>query len=156
MVDLNQLISELVEGEKRSGSPEIDWRLNVGVIRPIPGDRAQLRKMLARFVENAREALPAGRGTIEFSTHTDPRDWVVMTISDTGCGMSPDVHRRAGEPFFTTKEGHSGVGLTIAQLIWRRHRGALSIESAPGAGTTIRLSILPSASAPERPRRPPA
>ncbi len=155
MVDLNQLIAELVEDEKRQGSPGIEWRLNAGAIPPIPGDRAQLRKMLARFVENARQALPAGSGTIEFSTQTDSRGWVIMTICDSGCGMSADVQRRAGEPFFTTKQDHSGVGLTIAQLIWRMHRGALSIESSPGAGTTVRLSILPSASLPEQARRPP-
>ena len=104
------------------------------MIPSIPGDQYQLRTMLARFVENAREALPEGCGTIEFSTHTDSRDWVILTIRDSGCGMSQEVQRRASEPFFSTKEDHAGVGLTIAQVIWRRHRGALSIESSPGAG----------------------
>ena len=47
------------------------------------------------------------------------------------------------EPFFSTKPDHDGIGLTIAQGIWRRHRGALSIDSRPGQGTTIRLSIGP-------------
>jgi signal transduction histidine kinase len=70
--------------------------------------------------------------------------------------MSQEVQRRAGEPFFTTKDGHAGVGLTIAQLIWRRHRGAFSIESSPGGGTRVRLSILPSVSVPEPPARPEA
>ncbi len=97
-VDLNQLIAELVEDEKREASPGIEWRLNAGAIPPIPGDRSQLRKMLARFVENARQALPAGSGTIEFSTQTDSRGWVIMTIRDSGCGMSagrPAAGRRA-------------------------------------------------------------
>ena len=48
----------------------------------------------------------------------------------------PGVLRRATEPFFSTKPDHAGVGLTIAQGIWRRHRGSLSIESQPGQGTT--------------------
>jgi two-component system NtrC family sensor kinase len=150
MVDLNQLIAEQIEAQKHSGSPEIDWRSSPGAIPPVPGDRHQLRSMLARFVENAREALPGGCGTIEFSTQTDSRDWIILTIRDSGCGMSQEVQRRAGEPFFSTKEDHAGVGLTIAQLIWRRHRGAFSIESSPGAGTTVRLSILPPASPPAR------
>jgi two-component system, NtrC family, sensor kinase len=156
MVDLNQLIAEHIEAEKHSGSPGIDWRSSPGAIPPIPGDQYQLRSMLARFVENAREALPEGCGTIEFSTQTDSRDWIILTIRDSGCGMSQDVQRRAGEPFFSTKEDHAGVGLTIAQLIWRRHRGAFSIESSPGAGTTIRLSILPPASEPASSPRPDA
>ena len=147
MVDLNQLISEVIEAERRSGSPGIEWRWSPGKIRTVPGDRSQLRKMLTRFLENAQEALPGG-GTIEFSSQTDTRDWIILTIRDSGCGMSQEVQRRAGEPFFSTKEDHAGVGLTIAQLIWRRHRGAFSIESSPGAGTTIRLSILPPATAP--------
>ena len=83
------------------------------------------------------------RGTVEVSTYTDPRNWLVVAIRDTGYGMSPEVLKRATEPFFSTKPEHSGVGLTIAQAIWRRNRGALSIDSRPGAGTTIRLSIAP-------------
>ena len=142
-VDLNQLIEELVESEKRSGEAGIDWRWNPGTIAPIPGDRHQLRMMLARIVQNAKEALPGRSGTIEFSTHTDSRDWVIVTIHDSGCGMSQEVQRRAGEPFFTTKEDHAGVGLTIAQVIWRRHRGACSIESSPGAGTTAEITSDP-------------
>ncbi len=61
--------------------------------------------------------------------------------------MSPDVLRRATEPFFSTKPDRAGVGLTIAQGIWRRHRGSLSIDSQPGQGTTVRLSIGPIAPA---------
>jgi signal transduction histidine kinase len=142
-VDLNQLIAEVVETERGSGDRSIEWRVTPGVIPSIPGDEVQLRSMLARFVENAREALPGEGGTIEFTTVKDSRDWVIVTIRDSGCGMSPEVQRRATEPFFSTKPDHSGVGLTIAQVIWRRHRGALSIESRSGEGTTIRLSIWP-------------
>jgi signal transduction histidine kinase len=153
MVDLNQLIGELVESEKRSGCSTIDWQFSPGAVACILGDKYQLRTMFERFVANAREALPEAGGTIEFSTYTDPRDWVIVSIRDSGCGMTQEVQRRAGEPFFSTKEDHAGVGYTIAQLIWRRHRGALSIESASGAGTTIRLSILPASSSPEFPER---
>ncbi len=108
--------------------------------------------MLAYLLQNAREALPNGVGTIEVATAIDSRSWLVVAIRDTGCGMSPDVLRRATEPFFSTKPDRAGVGLTIAQGIWRRHRGSLSIESQPGHGTTVRLSIGPVA--PIRPIAP--
>ena len=143
MVDLNQLIDEFVDAQASSGEEGIEWRKNPGAIAPIPGDPCQLRMMLGRLVQNAREALQGGCGTIEFSTYTDSRDWGNLTIRDSGCGMSPEVHRRAAEPFFSTKAGHAGVGLTIAQVIWRRHRGAFSLESSPGGGTTVKLSIGP-------------
>jgi signal transduction histidine kinase len=155
-VDLNQLVSELVERERRSSDAGIDWRWNPGAIPAIAGDRQQLGAMLERFVQNAKESLPGGSGAIDISTSVDSRGWVALTIGDSGSGMSQEVQRRAGEPFFTTKDGHAGVGLTIAQLIWRRHRGAFSIESSPGGGTRVRLSILPSVSVPEPPARPEA
>jgi signal transduction histidine kinase len=152
---LNQLIHEVLESERQSSDDRIEWRMSAGAIALIPGDRSQLRTMLERFIQNAREALPGGRGTIEFSTLTDSRDSVVVTIRDSGCGMSQEVQRRATEPFFSTKPDHAGVGLTIAQVIWRRHRGGLSIESRPGEGTTIQLSIWPQAScsAPAKPEQ---
>ena len=151
-VDLNLLIGEVVERERKSSDDRIEWRISPGVISLIPGDPAQLRMMLARFVENAREALPGGCGTIEFTTLMDSRDSVIVTIRDTGCGMSSEVQRRAAEPFFSTKPDHRGIGLTIAQVIWRRHRGALAIESRAGAGTTIRLSIWQPPANPAAPR----
>ncbi len=147
-VDLNQLIGEVVDAEKQAGDAGIDWVVNPGVIPAIPGDPTHLRAMLVRLIQNAREALPGRRGTIEFSTQTDSRNWVVITVRDSGSGMASEVLRRAGEPFFSTKPDHAGVGLTIALVIWRRHRGAFSIESEPGEGTTIKLSIWPSSSRP--------
>jgi two-component system, NtrC family, sensor kinase len=140
-VDLNRLIHERFEAEKISASDRVKWVLDLGSIPPIPGDAADLSAMLAHLAQNAREALPDGAGTIDVSTCIDPRNWLVVAIRDSGCGMGPDVLRRATEPFFSTKPDRAGIGLTIAQGIWRRHRGSLSIDSQPGSGTTVRLSI---------------
>jgi signal transduction histidine kinase len=144
LVDMNQLIGELVECEKSSGQDRVEWNLDLTPIPRIAGDPAQLRSMFGHLIRNAREAVPAGAvGRVAFSTQSDPRGWVVVTIRDWGCGMAPEVLKRATEPFFSTKSEQSGVGLTVAQGIWRRHKGALSIDSQPGGGTTIRLSIGP-------------
>jgi len=151
-VDVNQLIRERVESEKSSTPPEVEWVLDLGAIPPILGDPALVGVTFSYLLQNAREALPKGSGTITVSTFIDPRDWLVVAIRDSGSGMSPDVLKRATEPFFSTKEDHGGVGLTIAQGIWRRHRGALSIESQPEQGTTLRLSIGPIA--PPQPKKP--
>jgi two-component system, NtrC family, sensor kinase len=143
VVDLNQLVREKLDSEMSIASDRVDWVLNLGSIPPIHGNADGLGAMLGYLLQNAREALPDGAGTIEISTYIDPRNWLVLAIRDTGCGMSADVLRRANEPFFSTKADRDGVGLTIAQGIWRRHRGSLSIDSRPGLGTTIRLSLGP-------------
>ena len=143
VVDLNCLIREKLEAEQSLASAKVDWVLNLGSISPIPGDAGALSAMLGYLLQNAHEALPDGVGTIEVSTSIDPRNRLVVAIRDTGCGMSPDVLKRATEPFYSTKPDRAGIGLTIAQGIWRRHRGSLSIDSQPGMGATIRLSIGP-------------
>jgi signal transduction histidine kinase len=167
-VDLNQLIRELIEqheqisaatepdmmtanrpiaekAEPRPSVPgsKVEWVLNLNSISAIPGEPSQLRSMLRFLIQNAREALPAASGTVSVTTLVDSRNWTIIEIRDSGCGMSSEVLKRATEPFFSTKEGHIGIGLTIAQTIWRRHRGSLSIESRPGEGTTVRLSAGP-------------
>ena len=57
--------------------------------------------------------------------------------------MDSETQVRAVEPFFSTKPGHLGVGLSIANGIWRRHRGTLSIRTQPGEGTSARLCVEP-------------
>jgi two-component system, NtrC family, sensor kinase len=151
-VDLNRVIRDRLETELGLGSDRVDWVLNLGSIPTVPGNVGGLSEMLGYLLQNAREALADGAGTIEVSTAIDSRNWLVVAIRDTGCGMSPEVLRRATEPFFSTKPHRPGVGLTIAQGIWRRHRGSLSIDSQPGHGTTVRLSIGPVA--PARPGAP--
>ncbi len=99
--------------------------------------------MLGHLIANAYEAMPPGGGTVAVSTSTDARGWVVLELRDTGQGMDPETHVRAVEPFFSTKPGHLGVGLSIANGIWRRHRGTLSIRSQPGEGTQVRLCVEP-------------
>jgi len=140
-VDLNLLIKDVIASEQSRPDPRVGLVEELAPIPAISGDPIQLRSMLSNLVQNAREAIPDGRGTIGFATQTDPRGWVVVTIRDSGCGMSPEVLRRATEPFFSTKPGHGGIGLTVAQGIWRRYQGSMAIESVPGEGTTIRLSI---------------
>jgi signal transduction histidine kinase len=143
LVDLNQLIRERVESEKSSARPQAEWVLDLGSIPRFRGSSAALSAMFGNILRNAQEALPRGVGAVAVSSAVDSRNWLVISIRDSGCGMTPEVLKRATEPFFSTKTDQGGVGLTIAQVIWRRHRGAMSIESVAGQGTTIRLSFGP-------------
>jgi len=142
-VSLDRLVEEIVDEEQGKAPSEIEWVTDLGPIPLIRGNSDQLRSMLGHLIRNSYEALPQGRGTLEISTSTDTRGWVVLELRDSGQGMDSETMARAVEPFFSTKPGHLGIGLSIANGIWRRHRGTLSVRSHFGEGTAVRLCVEP-------------
>ena len=126
-------------------------------------DPTKLDSALMNLCINARDACEPGRGRIAVSVRNVvidddyvsaqadglEGDFVLLSVSDNGCGMSPDVMRRAIEPFFTTKEEGertgTGLGLSMAYGFVKQLGGSLQIYSEEGAGTTVRL-YLPRAS----------
>jgi two-component system NtrC family sensor kinase len=140
---LDRLAGEVVSEEQASGPPEVSWQAELAPIPPVKGHALQLRAMLRHLINNSYEAMPGRKGTIALSTATDARGWVVLELRDDGQGMDEATLVRATEPFFSTRPGHLGVGLSIANGIWRRHRGTLSIRSQPDEGTQIRLCVEP-------------
>lgn len=143
IVALDRLAEDFVAEQLESGPTGIDWITDLGTVPPIRGHASQLHAMLGHLIGNAFEAMPRQEGTIWLSTSTDSRGWVVVELRDSGTGMESDVMVRAVEPFFSSKPGHLGVGLSIANGIWRRHRGTLSLRSLPGEGTELRLCVEP-------------
>jgi len=142
-LSLHRLVEELIGEQLDVGPPGVDWVTDLAEVPPIRGDANQLLAMLRHLVSNCYEALPRQEGTIWLSTLTDNRGWVVIEIRDSGHGMPNEVLVRAVEPFYTTKHGRLGVGLSIANGIWRRHRGTLSLRSDAGEGTLVRLCVEP-------------
>ncbi|MEM7171192.1 MAG: PAS domain-containing protein [Pseudomonadota bacterium] len=125
---------------------------------PAVADPGQVENALLNLAINARDAMPSGgllsiscgNATLD-SSQRDPNmeakagDYVVLSVSDNGCGMSADVKAHAFEPFFTTKEvgQGSGLGLSMVYGFAKQTGGQLSLESQPGQGTTVKL-FLPS------------
>jgi len=114
----------------------------------LPPVRADSRRMLQVFLNllfNAIDAIPS-QGTIRIQTRqveTQPGErQVEIRISDSGKGMSAEVLERMFEPFFTSREGGTGLGLFIVQQIVTEQGGRISAESAPGKGTSVTM-ILP-------------
>lgn len=143
-LSLDRLVADRVEAIRAVQTDGITWSTRLDPVPPIRGQAEQLNAMLDLLVANAREAMTIeGEKRIDISTSLDPRGWVMLEIRDTGRGMTSEILERAVEPFFSTKSGHLGVGLSIANGIWRRHRGTLSIRSSPGEGTTLRLCVEP-------------
>jgi two-component system NtrC family sensor kinase len=142
-VSLSRLIAEVVESRKGSSRSRVTWTAHPGDVPAIRGHVDQLRAMIGHILQNSEEAMSTSGGAISLSTSVDGRGWIALEIADTGPGMTPEIHERAVEPFFTTKIGHMGVGLSIANGIWRRHRGTLALKSRPGDGTLVRLCVDP-------------
>jgi signal transduction histidine kinase len=137
-IHLADWLPSFVEAEKDRLGPQVDWSLDLAPVPPIRGRPDLLRIMFKLLIENAVEA---GAGTLSLSSSAAPRNWLIVEVRDAGSGMPPEVMEHAIEPFFSTKPGHLGLGLTIARGIWRRHRGTLTLESHPGQGTAVRLSV---------------
>jgi len=110
-------------------------------------DPAALEQILLNLATNARDAMPDG-GTLRITTSVTPSvdgrsRLVLITVSDTGTGMSDAVRERYFEPFFTTKPVGEGSGLGTAMIygLVKQHGGRIEVESAPGRGTTVRISL---------------
>jgi two-component system cell cycle sensor histidine kinase/response regulator CckA len=122
---------------------------------PVIGvcDRTQLEQILLNLAINARDAMPDG-GTLRIAATSSAMPGssgpanAMLSVSDTGHGMTPDVLARAFEPFFTTKppERGTGIGLATVQEIIRINRGKVAIESTPGEGTTVTVWLAGAAS----------
>ncbi|MBI5693950.1 MAG: PAS domain S-box protein [Verrucomicrobia bacterium] len=125
-------------------------------LRPADADRGQIGQVVQNLVINAVQAMPGG-GTLRVRLHNEavaagavarlaPGDYLRLEIADTGTGISPEHLARIFEPFFTTKEHGTGLGLATVYSVIQRHGGHITVESAPGRGTTFRL-WLPAARA---------
>jgi PAS domain S-box-containing protein len=154
LVNANELISEF-EGLVRQavgGACEVKLRTD----EPLwlcHIDRPLLEAALLNLALNGRDAMPNG-GVLKIETRNVildegavagclPGSYVKVSVTDTGCGMPPEVRDRVFEPFFTTKEVGKGTGLGLSMVYGfvRQSGGHIAVESAPGAGTTVALYL---------------
>ena len=132
----------------------------------VSADESQLRQVLMNLITNASEALDEESGNIVVSTsliainredprllrpdgRLDPGEYICISVTDTGAGMSPKTQARVFDPFYTTKEAGRGLGLAAAQGIVMNHGGAITLDSTEGKGTTFSIVLPPAASLPE-------
>ena len=163
-VDLNELLIELESECNEALADNVAFTLKADdKLWRTNGDPTQLLQVLINLVYNARDAMPDGGGLVvgarnvtidqSFSSLThlaSPGDYILLTVEDTGTGMTPDVMDKIFEPFFTTKDLGQGTGLGLATsaAILRSHEGFIQVYSEPGTGT--RFSIhLPASTEPD-------
>jgi signal transduction histidine kinase len=146
-LQLNQIVEQAVtmtrpkwKDHAAGRGVEISVETQLGILRPISGDPAEVREMLTNLIFNAVDAMPAG-GLINVKTAMEDGQ-ISLRVQDSGTGMDEETRRRCLEPFFTTK-GEKGTGLGLAAVygIVERHHGTVDVESELGCGTTFCIQL---------------
>jgi CheY-like chemotaxis protein len=153
-LDLLAVIEQTVFMLRRSLDPKITIVTAPAPAAPwlVRADSRQITQALLNLAINARDAMPQGGrltfqvANVSLSEAPPPRkagEFVQLTVSDTGQGMTPDVAARITEPYFTTKDRSrgQGLGLTITAAVIAEHAGWMEVESRPGAGSRFSLFL---------------
>jgi PAS domain S-box-containing protein len=164
-LQLNTVVHEMEKMLRRSVGEDITLELRLSPeIGEIRADRGQLEQVLINLVLNARDAIVSGSGRVTIETGASVWDetyaarhpgvelplgqYAMLAVSDTGCGMEPDVRERIFEPFFTTKPMGQGTGLGLSTVygIVKQSGGYVWVYSEPGEGSVFKV-YLPIAAA---------
>ena len=157
VLDLNKTVEGMLKMLRRLIGEDINlaWLPGAG-LWPVKIDPSQMDQLLANLCVNARDAIEGvGKVTIETGTVTFDQaycndhvgfplgDFVLLTISDDGCGMDKEIIDKIFEPFFTTKEEGRGTGLGLATVygIVKQNSGFINVYSEPGQGTTFNIYL---------------
>lgn len=158
VIDLNETVEGTLKMLRRLIGEDIELIWLPGKnLEPIKMDPAQIDQMLANLCVNARDAIGPNVGRISIETglasfdeaycadHADfvPGDYVMLVISDNGCGMEKEIANKIFEPFFTTKELGKGTGLGLATVygIVKQNRGFINVYSEPAHGTRFTIYL---------------
>ena len=153
ILDLKTVVAEAAKMLERLIGEDI--KLDVvpaGHIGAVKADRGQIERVILNLAVNARDAMPqGGKVTIETADveldemnqtvgHSiAPGPYVMLKVTDTGCGMDAELQSHIFEPFFTTKAQGTGLGLATVYGVVKQCGGDIAVESAPGKGTTFRI-----------------
>src|SRR5581483_7776863 len=159
LFDLNDVVAAIARLLSRLVGPDVRVQTRLSDrIRPILGDPGQVEQAIVNLAVNARDAMPAG-GDLTLATSYErlddtftrahvpmtPGEYVLLRVSDTGHGMTPETTARIFEPFFTTKPAGKGTGLGLSMVYGtlKQIGGFVFVDSEVGQGTTFRLYFPP-------------
>lgn len=147
-------IAELIEECARFALKGSNVRCDVQIermLKPVDVDRGQISQVIENLIINAGQAMPEG-GTITITCAnvtyqpddgviSVPGEYIQITVTDEGCGIEPDHLEKIFDPYFTTKESGTGLGLATSYSIVKKHDGYIAVESAPGKGTAFYIYL---------------
>lgn len=154
--DLTKVVRPVVRMLRHSLPKKVKVILEEKDLPAFRMDAPQIQQVIMNLCINAADAMPQGgeiRIKMESQVITDPTAWglqrwqagsyAVISVSDTGTGIDPELKGRIFDPFFTTKadKERSGLGLSICYAIVKRHGGFIDVDSTPGVGTTFRVHL---------------
>lgn len=143
-VDLSILLQrslQLIKAEAADNN--IATALTVGEhLAPVLGDVDRLQQVMMNILLNAMQAMEKGGQLLVTLGNKEHDQGIELRISDTGDGIAPELLSQVFYPYFTTKQGGTGIGLAISQKIIADHGGSIELESEPGKGTTV-IILLP-------------
>ena len=141
MVNVNACIDEVVAATGADQTAAVSKRF--GTVPDIFASRTEIRLMLAQILENsihAVEGLDDRQGTIKIDTASHGEN-VQITIIDNGAGIAPDNRAKIFKPFYTSRDGAMGLGLTLTGHLVKKYEGSIKINSLPGQGTVTRITL---------------
>jgi signal transduction histidine kinase/ActR/RegA family two-component response regulator len=143
-VEIGPLLREAAGFALRGSKVRCRFALDDGLC-PVHADEGQLRQVVKNIVINAVESMPVG-GTVAVGArnggHThDGTRCVEISIADTGSGISGEHLQKIFDPYYTTKDQGTGLGLSVCYSIIKKHGGTISVESAPGKGSTFFITL---------------
>jgi PAS domain S-box-containing protein len=131
-------LADFIRPEAESAGVAVELRFAEKLPRVLL-DRKYLRQAILNLAKNALAAMPDG-GTLTFGLEADDNE-VRLSVEDTGMGMTEEVMAKIFEPYYTTKESGTGLGLTITFKIIREHQGEINVKSKPGLGSAFTISL---------------
>ena len=164
VINLNAVVTQMETMLRRTIGENIELVVSAARdVRPVKADPDQMARALLNMAINARDAMPDGgklmieTRNVEIPDETvggiaggESTPFVLLSMSDTGCGMTPETKSRLFEPFYTTK-GHgkgTGLGLAVVDGIVKQSGGRIDVSSEPGVGTTFKI-FLPATQEPD-------
>jgi two-component system, cell cycle sensor histidine kinase and response regulator CckA len=155
VLDIGSVLAESQNRLRRLVGEEVQLTVSLTPdLSQVNADPGQINQILMNLVQNARDSMPHGgeltlkTSEVGFEAASEvaregarPRRYVLLAVTDTGSGMTPEVEARAFEPFFSTKREHTGLGLSVVDGIVIQNGGHMTVTTQPGLGSTFNIYL---------------